>query len=527
MRLPIFLSLLLLTAVAASAQTKRVIEVRPPLKTVTLYLGTMELEHQTNVTLPAGASKLLISNASRYLNNAGEVEVRLGDGVEVLSVGNDEEDEETPATAPPLTAANRAAADSLVRANDELVRLDAELKALEEEKAMLMANRVLPSGTQANWSAELQKGATLLRTRLVGIQLTTRQLTRDQEKQKNLARGLERRSQPAEQLKPYYVTVRAPRAGTYPLRLRYVANRRMTWRPKLEIRADESGKTVQFISSGQVFNRSGLDWDKVRLVLVNEVMEVDISKPTMEPWTLDSNGKDDHIGEGRVDAFVVKGNSAGRPVEASQGTRYEVPELITMTAGESRRISLPALTLPSRTEYLALPKLSEKVFLQAKVSGWEGLHLPEEAEVYYRGAYVGDTELEDRAYNDSLELSLGYDDRIIVGRTKLEDFSRNVGSQKRRVRLTYELNVRNLHPETVRIKIQDQVPVSSEKEIQVKILETSGAQVEERIGRLTWYLNLAPNASQRLQFTFEVELPKDAEVNIIKHDIRIKSPKFR
>ncbi|WP_254846470.1 mucoidy inhibitor MuiA family protein [Hymenobacter sp. CRA2] len=494
---------------------------------MTLYLSSMEMEHQASLALPAGTSQVLIQNASKYLNTASEVEVRLGDGVEVLSIGNDNEDEEEPTVPLALTAANRAAADSLTRANDELARLEAELKALEEEKAMLLANRLMPSGTQAGWSAELQKGATLLRTRLVAIQLATRQLTRQQETQKNLARRLEARSKPDEQVKPYYITVRAARAGTFPLLLRYGVNRRMTWRPRLEIRADEAGKTVQFISSGQVFNRSGLDWDKVRVVLVNEVRTVDVSKPAMEPWTLDSDGENDHIGEGRVDAFVVKGTAAGRPVEASQGTRYEVPELITMAAGDVQRISLPALTLPSRTEYLALPKLSDKVFLQTKVSGWEGLHLPEEAEVYYRGAYVGDTELQGQAYNDSLELSLGFDDRIVVGRTKLEDFSRNAGNQKRRVRLTYELNVRNLHAEPVRIKIQDQVPVSSEKEIQVKVLETTGAQVEERIGRLTWYLNLAPNASQRLRFSFEVEFPKDKEVNIIKHDIRIRSPKFR
>lgn len=514
----------LLVSLTAQGQNRPVIEVRPPLKTATLYLNGMELEHQADVQLPAGTSRLLVANASRYLSKAQQVEVRLGEGVEVLSVGEEDEDDAV-AAAPPATS--RAATDSLTRANDELARLDAELKALEEEKAMLLANRTLPSGMQANWSTELQKGATQLRTRLVAIQLTTRQLLAQQQVQKTLARGIEQRNQPAEQVKPFYIVVRARRAGSFPLRLRYEAQRMLTWRPKLEIRADETGKTVQFLPSGLVYNRTGLDWNKVQLVLVNEAKEVDISKPAMEPWTLDSDGKDDHIGEGRVDAFVVKGNSAGRPVEASQGTRYEVPEPITLKSRESRSIALPPLTLPSRTEYLALPKLSEKVFRQAKVSGWEGLHLPDEAQVYSGGAYVGDAELNSRAYNDSLELALGYDERIVVGRTKLEDYSRNVGTQKRKVRLTYELNVRNLRPETVRIKVQDQIPVSSEKEIEVKVIEISGAQLEERIGRLTWYLTLAPNASQRLKFSFEVEMPKDKEVNIIKHDIRIRSPKFR
>lgn len=205
---------LLLASIGVQAQTRPIIEVRPPLKTATLYLNSMELEHQADVQLPAGTSRLLVANASRYLSRAQEVEVRLGDGVEVLSVGEEDEDDEA-ATAGPA-ATNRAAADSLARANDELARLDAELKALEEEKAMLLANRTLPSGTQTNWSTELQKGTTLLRTRLVAIQRTSRQLLAQQEVQKKLVQRMEQRNQPAEQVKPFYIVARAQRAGVQP-----------------------------------------------------------------------------------------------------------------------------------------------------------------------------------------------------------------------------------------------------------------------------------------------------------------------
>jgi hypothetical protein len=496
---------------------------------VTLYLNRSELEHQGSLTLPAGTSRVAVRGVAGDFEDES-IEVRLGAGAELLSVGANEADEDdTPRPAPTPTPANRAAADSLSRTADELIQLEAELKGLEEEKALLLANRVLPAGTQANWSTELQKGATLLRTRLVAIQLENNRLLARQTRLKALTTALERRAKvaAADADQPLLLLVRAARAGSFPITLRYALTHRSAWRPMLEIRANETGREVQFVSSGQVRNRTGIPWQRVKLTLINQYMEMDVTKPEMEPWTLDTDGDDDHGGEGRIDAFVVKGSSAGRPVDVAQSTRYEVPEPITLAASGNRIITMPALTLAGRPEYLALPKMSEKVFLQTKVSGWEGLQLPERAKVYYRGAYVGNTDLEDRAYNDSLETSLGYDDRIIIGRTKLEDFSRNVGGQKRRVRLTYELNVRNLHPEAVRIKIQDQVPVSSEKEIEVKVVEASGAQVEERIGRLTWYLNLASNTSQRLRFSFEVEFPRDKEVNIINHRVRIKSPKFR
>ena len=58
-------------------------------------------------------------------------------------------------------------------------------------------------------------------------------------------------------------------------------------------------------------------------------------------------------------------------------------------------------------------------------------------------------------------------------------------SDKRRVRLTYELNVRNRHAETVRLRLLDEIPISEEEKISVKLLKASGAQLDARTGMLT------------------------------------------
>ena len=44
---------------------------------------------------------------------------------------------------------------------------------MQHEKAFLQGNQTLPIGTQANWSAEVPKGAALMRPRLPAIQLVT------------------------------------------------------------------------------------------------------------------------------------------------------------------------------------------------------------------------------------------------------------------------------------------------------------------------------------------------------------------
>ncbi|MDJ0365648.1 DUF4139 domain-containing protein [Hymenobacter sp. H14-R3] len=504
----------------AAQTTPPTLTVKPALTTVTVYLNGTALEHQASVTLATGINRLVVSNLSPRLDNQ-TLEVQLGDGAELLSV----EEEDNPITTPVII--NQTAADSLARAEAERLTTEGELQGLQQEKSFLLANQTLPTGTQANWSAEVQKGAALMRTRLSAIQLETNRLQNRLGLLKAQADLVRSRASETGTNDHQVLLVRAARPLTVPLTIHYYVKSRSPWFPKLDIRANATGRELQFVTHGLVSNRTGLPWQQVRLVLMRHVVADDVSRPSLSPWALDFTGGD-HVGEGRVDEFVVKGTAKGRPVQVAQSTRYEVPQPVTLAAGKRRELTLPAVRLAASPEYLAIPRLSENVFLQAKVAGWEGLQLPSEANVYHQGAYVGTTELNDRAYNDSLEVALGHDDQLVVGRAKLEDFSGNVPfSDKRRVRLTYELNVRNRHPEAVRLRILDQVPVSEEKEISVKVLETSGAQLDERSGKLTWVLPLVSGASQRLRFSFQVDYPKDKKVEIINHEVRISNPKFR
>ncbi|MBF9238729.1 DUF4139 domain-containing protein [Hymenobacter sp. BT683] len=509
----------LLLALGSAAQTPAQ-TIKPRLTNVTVYLNGSALEHQGQVTLAAGLNRLVVGNLSPRID-AQTLEVRLGEAAELLSVSDDDDE------APVPKLLNQTAADSLTRAEAELSIIEGELQGLQQEKAFLLANQTLPSGTQANWSAEVQKGSSLMRTRLPAIQRETERLKARQEVLNAQSKELRPRATETNLGSWQVLLVRAPRAVTVPLAMRYFVRTRILWLPRLDIRANATGREVEFVTHGLLRNGTGLLWQQVRLVLMRHAQGDDISRPELAPWELDFDGGD-HIGEGRIDEFVVKGTAKGRPIEVSQGTRYEVPELVTLATGARRELTLPAVKLVGRPEYLAVPRVSEHVFLQSKVSGWEGLQLPDDAKIFHQGMYVGNTELNDRAFNDSLEVALGHDEQLVVGRAKLEDFSGNVPlSDKRRVRLTYELNVRNRHPETVRLRLLDQVPVSEEKEISVKVLETSGAQLDARSGKLTWLLTLPSGANQRLRFSFQVDYPKDKKVEIINHQVRISSPKFR
>ena len=60
--------------------------------------------------------------------------------------------------------------------------------------------------------------------------------------------------------------------------------------------------------------------------------------------------------------------------------------------------------------------------------------------------------------------------------------------------------------------IEDQIPVSSNKEIVVEKVEDSGAQCKEDTGAIRWILKLNKGETKKLSLKYSVKLPKDANL---------------
>lgn len=132
-----------------------------------------------------------------------------------------------------------------------------------------------------------------------------------------------------------------------------------------------------------------------------------------------------------------------------------------------------------------------------------------EANIYFDGTYVGKTFINGTT-SDSMLISLGRDKRIQIQRVLLKDFSSKsfAGSSKKELN-TWEINLRNTRKEPVTIIIEDQIPVSTDKEIEVKLLNNGNASFDETTGKLTWKITLDAEQSQAVRFSFEVKYPKE------------------
>jgi uncharacterized protein (TIGR02231 family) len=190
---------------------------------------------------------------------------------------------------------------------------------------------------------------------------------------------------------------------------------------------------------------------------------------------------------------------------------YDVP-----TNGKEQTATLKEYSVNALYKYYAVPKLDKDAYLLAEVPEWENLNLlPGDVNIIFEGTYVGKSFIDPASTLDTLNLTLGRDKRVVIKKEKLIDYSSTkfLGSNKLQ-QFAYELTVKNNKKDTIHMMLKDQYPLTTNKEIEVELLDDGGASVNSEIGVLTWKLQLAPGEVKKLRFSYNVKYPKDKVLNL-------------
>ena len=190
---------------------------------------------------------------------------------------------------------------------------------------------------------------------------------------------------------------------------------------------------------------------------------------------------------------------------------YDVP-----TNGKEQTATLQVVDMNTLYQHYAVPKLDADACLLAQVPDWEKLNLlPGEANIILEGTYIGKTMIDPNATADTLNLTLGHDKRVVIKREKLTDYSsvKFLGSNKLQ-KFTYEITVKNNKSEQVDLLLKDQYPLSTNKDIEVELLEISNAEINKDLGVLNWKLSLAPGETKKVRFSYSIKYPKDKTINL-------------
>ena len=109
---------------------------------------------------------------------------------------------------------------------------------------------------------------------------------------------------------------------------------------------------------------------------------------------------------------------------------------------------------------------------------------------------------------------MGRDKNVVVTRTKLNDFTKKgFLSNKRTDSRGFEIAVRNKKSQAINIIVEDQLPLSVNKDIEIEN-EAKESDLDKTTGKLIWKLNVAGGKEQKVKFNYTVKYPKDLRLQL-------------
>ena len=72
----------------------------------------------------------------------------------------------------------------------------------------------------------------------------------------------------------------------------------------------------------------------------------------------------------------------------------------------------------------------------------------------------------------------------------------------------WDYTVKNNCNVPVKVFVEDQYPITERKSIEIELLESSGAKVDTKTGKLIWELLLSPDEKKTFTLSYSVKYPR-------------------
>ena len=179
--------------------------------------------------------------------------------------------------------------------------------------------------------------------------------------------------------------------------------------------------------------------------------------------------------------------------------------------GSEHEATLGSQSIPAKFSYYAAPKITPNVYMLAEVPNWHDYELLKgKLRVFLDNTYVGDSYWTPNEIQDTLHFSVGKEKNIGVERIlKSTKERKSMLRTAKKVTRNWVITVKNNKETAVDIVVEDQIPVATNDEAKVTLLESSNAKVNDKEGILKWNLHLAPGEKKELNINYEVKVKNE------------------
>lgn len=532
----------MLTSTLISGRTQEM-DVSSKITDVTVFLSGAQITREARTTLSPGVTDVVLTDLSYYIQPAS-IQVDGNNDFTIISVKHvyDYEDDRQE------SAEVLAIREELEGLNRQLRILNSTEKIYGDEKSMILANKSI-SGTRVGADVETvidladfyEERLKEIEYKFIEIQTARTDLN---EQINELNQELNQITGGSTYTSNIVVSLSTSSTKKVTISFNYVVTQ-AGWSPLYDIRSNDINGPITLTYKGNVWQQTGYDWNDVNIKLSTGNPTQSGTRPTMYPWVVSLYDPNEYReqyerNDNSSDAYAVPSISVESEVDemyylddylydattslanyttvsqTAVNTTFNIALPYTIpTDGIAYAVEVQDHEIPATYAYYSAPKVDCDAFLMARITGWDDLNLMAgTANIFYEGTYVGQSYLNTNVTDDTLQVSLGRDNSVIVERQKIKGFeaTQTIGSNTK-LTIAIELNVRNNKNGPISIKLDDQIPISSNKDIVVTLIDDGGATLDATTGKLTWNLDLAKGESTSLRFTYSIKYPKDQELN--------------
>ncbi|KYC39447.1 hypothetical protein WA1_32525 [Scytonema hofmannii PCC 7110] len=337
------------------------------------------------------------------------------------------------------------------------------------------------------------------------------------------------------------IAVEPAGAGDFELEVSYVVLN-ASWVPLYDLAVNTNSHSLNLNYLAEVSQSTGEDWIGVTLTLSTAKPGLGTLPPKAEPWFIDVPSPPENLLRARAMHRLTPGVAMASSTTENNYTDTEQLEenfvqaesVMAEISREGSAVSfklnssghIPSDGAPHKTtifnddypcqfEYIAAPRLVSFAYLQANVKNITNgaTLLAGKANIFRDNTFVGTTRLENTALGQEFKLNLGIDESLNIERDLVErQVDKKLIGNNRRITYGYRIIITNLLNQEIYLKLTEQLPVSRNEQVKVRLTRSNPQIQLGEMGILEWALTLPPEAKREIYYQFTVEHPPELSV---------------
>ena len=325
------------------------------------------------------------------------------------------------------------------------------------------------------------------------------------------------------------------------LRVTY-AVRNARWAPLYDARLDTGASdrkpALELVRRAEITQTTGEDWSNVALAVSTvrtarggkapELNSLIVQYPQAPQSAAPARAAGEYLMQPRGVMGKVAESTLQRADE-QQATAdvggfqvvFKIPGRVSIGASEgAKSLRVSTATIVPDLALRSVPVVDPTAFLEASFRQAEDAPLlPGRVSIYRDGVFVGRGQMAAAGKDETVRLGFGADDKVKVERTVVK---RNEGSAglivttSKTDERSFKTVIRNGHDFSIRVAIEDQLPVSENEDIQVEMLPSTTppttTNLRDRRGVLEWAFEAKPGEAREIALAWRVRWPKDKGV---------------